>query len=410
MTDQSQPDVQLRRTLSLPMMTLYGVGTTIGAGIYVLVGKVAGAAGLLAPVSFVLAAVLAAFSAFSFAELSSRFPRSAGEAIYVTEGLGARRLGTAVGLLVVLSGIVSSATISIGAAGYFKTLFAVPDVPVIICVIVLLGAVAIWGIKEAVTIAAILTLFEIAGLALIIWVGRDAFASIPDVLSANPPVFDLAVLLGITSGVVLAFFAFIGFEDMVNVAEEVRDVHRNLPRAIILTLIFTTLIYVIVSLVATYSLPVDEVAASEAPLALIYTTATGRSPWPISLIGLVAVVNGALVQMIMGSRVLYGLARQGQVWSAFGTVNQRTRTPINATVAVTGTVLFFALALPLENLARLTSWIVLIVFAIVNLALFVLKMREPSPTGAITVPVWVPAAGFIVSTCFAVFQAIEFIV
>ena len=104
------------------MMILYGVGTTVGAGIYVLVGNVAGAAGLLAPVSFVMAAVLAAFSALSFAELSSRFPRSAGEAIYVTEGLGARRLGTIVGLLVVLSGIVSSATISIGAAGYLNTL------------------------------------------------------------------------------------------------------------------------------------------------------------------------------------------------------------------------------------------------------------------------------------------------
>lgn len=408
MTERPQPAMQLRRTLSLPMMTLYGVGTTVGAGIYVLVGKVAGAAGLLAPVSFVLAALLAAFSALSFAELSSRFPRSAGEALYVSEGLGARRLGTIVGLLVVLSGIVSSATISIGAAGYLNTLIVAPDTPAIIGIILLLGAIAVWGIREAVTIAAVLTLIEVAGLLLIVWVGRGAFGAIPEAVSAQPPILDLAVLGGVASGVVLAFFAFIGFEDMVNVAEEVRDVRRTLPRAIILTLVITTLIYLVVSLVATFSLPVAQVAASDAPLALIYAEATGRSPWPISLIGLVAVVNGALIQIIMGSRVLYGLARQEQFFPVFGMVNRHTRTPIAATVAVTGTVLVFALALPLENLARLTSLIVLVVFAIVNLALVVLKIRQPAAADGVVFPIWIPIVGFGVSAIFVVFQTVEF--
>lgn len=390
------------------MMTLYGVGTTVGAGIYVLVGKVAGAAGLLAPVSFVLAALLAAFSALSFAELSSRFPRSAGEALYITEGLGTRRLGTVVGLLVVLSGIISSAAISIGAAGYLNTLVTVPDVAAIIAIIILLGAIAAWGIRQAVAVAAGLTLVEVVGLALIVWVGRDAFGAIPAAVSAQPPVFNIAVLGGVASGVILAFFAFIGFEDMVNVAEEVRDVRRNLPRAIILTLVITTLIYLVVSLVATFSLPVAQVAASDAPLALIYTEATGRSPLPISLIGLVAVVNGALIQIIMGSRVLYGLAQQGQIFAAFATVNPYTRTPIIATVAVAGTVMAFALALPLENLARLSSLIVLAVFALVNLALVVLKMRKPTPPDGIVFPIWVPVIGFVVSAIFVVFQTVEF--
>lgn len=408
MMESPQPAVQLRRTLSLPMMTLYGVGTTIGAGIYVLVGKVAGSAGLLAPVSFVLAAVLAAFSALSFAELSSRFPRSAGEALYITEGLGARRLGTFVGLLVVLSGIISSAAISIGAAGYLNTLVTVPDTPVIIGIILLLGAIAAWGIRQAVTVAALLTLVEIVGLLLIVWVGRDAFAAIPETLAAYPPTFDMALIGGVASGVILAFFAFIGFEDMVNVAEEVRDVRRTLPRAIILTLVITTLIYLVVSLVATFSLPVAQVAASEAPLALIYTEATGRSPLPISLISLVAVVNGALIQIIMGSRVLYGLAQQGQIFAAFGVVNPYTRTPIIATVAVVGTVMAFALTLPLENLARLSSLIVLAVFALVNLALAVLKIRKPTPPDGIVFPLWVPVTGFAVSAIFVVFQTLEF--
>jgi amino acid transporter len=278
------------------MITLYGVGTTIGAGIYVLVGKVAGAAGLLAPLSFGLAALLAGFSALSFAELSARFPRSAGEAVYVNEGLRNRRLGTVVGLLVVLTGIISSAAIAIGAAGYLNTLVTVPSEPVVVGIIIALGAIAAWGIREAVTIAVVLTLIEIAGLLLIVWVGRDAFAAIPETLAAQPPEFDLAVLLGVGSGVILAFFAFIGFEDMVNVAEEIRDVRRTLPRAIILTLVITTVIYLVVALVAAFSLPIEQVAASEAPLALIYTEATGKRPIPISLISLVAVVNGALIQ------------------------------------------------------------------------------------------------------------------
>jgi amino acid transporter len=408
MTESDQPAVELRRTLSLPMMTLYGVGTTVGAGIYVLVGKVAGAAGLFAPMSFVLAALLATFSALSFAELSSRFPRSAGEALYVSEGLGARRLGTIVGLLVVLSGIVSSATISIGASGYLNTLVAVPNPLAIVAIIFLLAAIAIWGIREAVTVAAVLTLIEVGGLLLVVWVGRDAFAAVPAAFSAHPPIFDLAVLVGVASGVILAFFAFIGFEDMVNVAEEVRDVRRTMPRAIILTLVITTVIYLVVSIVATFSLPLAQISASEAPLALIYTSVTGKPPLPISLIGLVAVVNGALIQIIMGSRVLYGLSRQGQISSVFGSVNRRTHTPIVATLAVSGLVLFFALALPLENLARLTSLVVLFVFAIVNLALLVLKMRQPASGDAITVPIWVPAVGFVVSAFFVLFQSAEF--
>lgn len=408
MTELRHPTVQLRRTLSLPMMTLYGVGTTVGAGIYVLVGKVAGVAGLLAPLSFLLAALLATFSALSFAELSARFPRSAGEALYVTEGLGLRRFGTFIGLLVVLSGIVSSATITIGAAGYVNSLVATPSTPVIVGIIILLGAVAVWGIREAVTVAAVLTLIEVAGLLLIVWVGRDAFAAIPATLSAVPPSSNLAVLGGVLSGVILAFFAFVGFEDMVNVAEEIQDVRRNLPRAIILTLVITTIIYLLVSVVATFTLPVAQVAESDAPLSLIYTEITGRSPLLITLIGLVAVFNGALIQIIMGSRVLYGLAQRGQFFRACAEINKRTHTPIIATVAVVIAVLVFALALPLENLARLTSLIVLFVFAVVNLSLFVLKVRQAAPVDGVVVPIWVPIVGFVVSAAFVLFQMAEF--
>lgn len=400
----------LRRSLSLTLMTLYGVGTTIGAGIYVLVGKVAGAAGLLAPVSFLVAAALAAFSALSFAELASRYPYSAGEAVYVREGTGLRWLSTTVGLFVALSGIVSAATISIGFAGYFNTLVAAPAPLVITCVVLCLGLIAAWGIREAVALAAVLTILEVAGLVFIIWIGRDVFGDIPSVISSAPALPGGAIAAGIASGVVLAFFAFIGFEDMVNVAEEIRDVDRTLPRAVILTLVITTIIYLAVMLVIAFGLPPAVSGASEAPLALFYTTTTGRSPELITLISLVAVVNGALVQTIMASRVLYGLAKQGQFFRAFAAVHPVTRTPVYATAAVVVLVLLFALALPIETVARLTSLIVLVVFALVNLSLLRLKLRADTiPHAEMTVPAWVPAIGLVASAFFAAYQLVEFL-
>ena len=148
---------QLRRTLSLPLLTLYGLGTTIGAGIFALIGKVAGNAGLFAPLSFLVASLLAAFSALSFAELSARFPRAAGEAVYVREGLRSHRLALAVGLLVAVSGTVSAAAIVNGAVGYVHEFVGLPGVVIIIGIVLALGLAAAWGIRESVTLASLLT-------------------------------------------------------------------------------------------------------------------------------------------------------------------------------------------------------------------------------------------------------------
>jgi amino acid transporter len=161
----------LKRSLSLPLITLYGLGTTIGAGIYVLVGKVAGRAELFTPMAFLVAGLLAGLTALSFAELSARYPKSAGEALYVRKGLGSARLALAVGLMVVLTGVISAAAISVGAAGYMMELLALPP-SVLIAVIVLgLGSLAAWGIIESVVAACAFTLIEVAGLLLIIWAG-----------------------------------------------------------------------------------------------------------------------------------------------------------------------------------------------------------------------------------------------
>lgn len=394
---------QLRRRLTLPLLTLYGVGTTVGAGIYVLVGKVGGEAGLFAPLSFVLAGILAGLSGCSFAELSSRFPRSAGEALYVRQGLRSVSLSTGVGLLVVLGATISAATITHGFVGYLVDVIAIEPWLAKLLILALLGTIAAWGILEAVSIAAILTIVEIGGLLLLLWAGRGTLVGLPAAL--DELTFDHDSGIGLLSGAILAFFAFIGFENTVNVAEEVRDARRTLPRAIFLTLVITTTLYIAVALVAALGAPATELARSDAPLVFLYERFTGEPATLLSAIALVAVVNGALIQIVMAARVLYGLSQHGQAPRVFGKVSVRTQTPIVATLCITVLVAVATLLFPIVTLARFTSLVILVVFLLVNLALVAMKQRDRAPKqDGLSFPLWVPAAGAATSAFLAVFE------
>ena len=390
----------LKRGLNLPLLVLYGLGTTIGAGIYALLGKVAGNAGLHAPFAFLFSAVLVAFSAFSFAELCSRLPRSAGEAVYVQQGFGLKWLALLVGLLVILAGMVSCATLARAFVGYFQELLPLPSWVGILAVVLLLGAVAAWGITESALLAAVVTLLEVGGLVVVVWSGWGALAELPALWPQIVPPLEGGVWLGMLSAVVVAFYAFIGFEDMVNVAEEVQDVERSLPRAIMLTLALTSLLYFLIGLVAVLALPIADLAGSEAPLALLIQRTTGGSGAWISLIAIIAVLNGALIQIIMGARVLYGLSTQGWLPRVFAEVHPRRHTPVKATLAVCAVILVLALLLPLETLARGTSLVTLVIFALVNLALWRIKGRSAAPPGTVAYPRWISLCGFVV--CVAV--------
>lgn len=299
---------ELIRRLSLPLLVFYGIGTILGAGIYVLVGKVAGEAGFYAPFSFLLASLLAAFSAFSYAELAARFPRSAGEAIYIEEGFAIKNLSMLVGLMIVVVGIVSTATLAHGFAGYLKIFFDFPDSLIVISLVIFIGFVCAWGIKQSVIIASVMTVVEIIGLLIILYVGRDAFSLIPVKIPEMIPSYDMSIWVGIFMGSFIAFYAFIGFEDIVNVAEEAIKPRINIPLAIIISLVVTTLFYVLISVVAVLLVSPQKLASSHAPLAMIYSLTTGQSPLVITVISLISVINGALIQVIMASRVLYGMS------------------------------------------------------------------------------------------------------
>lgn len=399
----------LRRSLSLPLLTLYGLGTTIGAGVYVLLGKVVQLAGLYAPISFILSCAIAAFSAFTFAELAARFPKSAGEAVYVHEGFNSRRFAILIGLLVVAAGTVSSATIVSGYVGYLREFIDIADWPAILLTLIGLGCIAVWGITQSVTIAAIGTLIEIGGLVLIIWGGQSQLAEVPDRLPELMPPLDADIWLGIVGGGVLAFYAFLGFEDIVNVVEETREPERSLPRAIIATLLITLVLYTLLSVIGVLSLSVETLGESEAPLALLYRETTGASSGFIAAIAIFSVLNGALIQIIMGSRVLYGMGAQGWLPEIFASVGNRTQTPIFATVVIVLAVAVFAIWFPLVGLAQMTSFLALVVFASANAALIRLKHRIGDVGSGFRVPIWVPVVGLCVCSAFALYQIVGFL-
>jgi len=388
----------------LPLLVMYGLGTTVGAGIYVLIGKIAEVAGFYAPASFLLASLAVAFTALSYAELVSRYPLSAGEAVYVQEGFNIRPLSVLVGLLVVVAGIVSTATLAKGVAGYLDLFINLPDWVSIVVVITILSAIAAWGITESVSVAAIFTLLEIGGLVLVLWVARDSLGEGIIHLPNMFPPFKLEVWSGVFLGSFLAFYAYIGFEDMVNVAEEVKNPQRNFPVAIVLVLVITTILYIAIALTAVTLASVSELAKSEAPLALLYTKATGQKAVMLGLLSICAIINGALIQIIMASRILYGMANRSWLPQVLAKVNPVTRTPIIATVSLGVAIIVMALFIPLVTLASATSTVILVTFALVNIALIRIKLKVTPAPGVYSCPIWVPVLGFLISCIFVIFR------
>lgn len=402
------PDNPLNRTLSLPVVTLYGLGTIIGAGIYVLIGEVAGASGYLTPVAFLIASIIACFSAFSFAELSSRFPLSAGEAVYVDRAFGVRAFSIIIGLIMVCVGIIASATLARGFVGYLNALYPMDEQLAILILMLFLGGVAAWGIAQSAWVAVLSTLIEIAGLLAVIWAARGNLSAAPDLLATALAQCSVADLRGILAGSFISFFAFLGFEDIVNLAEEVKNPSRNLPWAVILSLLIAATLYLGIAIAAVATVTPAELAGDQAPLALVFERATGATPVFIIVISIAAIINGTLIMLIMATRILYGMSSQQWLPATLSSVKKRTRTPLVSTLLIASLILVLALWLPVATLAVSTSFLTLLVFLSVNLALLVIKLRERSlgatPTGHLSYPLWLPLAGAMSSAAFILTQ------
>lgn len=379
----------LQRRIGPGLLTAYGVGVMVGAGIYVLVGAVAGHAGIYAPLAFLLAGLIAAPTALSYCEFSTRLPEAAGEAAYVGQGLGVPALALLVGLAIIAAGTVSAGAVLRGGVGYLTNVLPVADTTAILALGLLLTAVAVIGVLESLALAAVFTAIELVGLGLVIWAGASAPA-VADWTAPGPLVWS-----GVGLGAVLAFFAFIGFEDIVNMAEETDRPTRTLPIAILLSLSLTTLVYALVTFAAVRVVPVADLAQSTSPLTLVWRASQGGDAAFLSSIAVFAALNGVLAQIVMASRVLFGLGRRSAALSIFHRAHPRLGTPVLATMLIGGAVTLCALFVPFATLAETTSAILLFVFVLVNLALIFTKRREPD--APFSVPMAVPVIGLVLA-------------
>ena len=404
--DVAGGELTLRRSISLWQMTLYSAGGMLGAGIYGLIGQVAGEVGSAIWLAFALSLVAAGLTGLSYASLGSRYPR-AGGAAYITQRAYRRSLLThVVGLTVACSGFTS---IAAGARVVGENLQALPllaGLPtnmLALGYLVLVGALVYRGIRESMWANVIFTLVEAGGLLLVIAVGVRFWGS------ANLLEFPAGTetetglpLVFLVQGMVLTFYAFLGFEDALNVAEELKNPRRDLPLGLVMALGLTVIIYMGVSISAVSVVPWQELAEANAPLAEVMARA---APWfPAGLfiaITIFAVANTGLINYVTASRLLYGMARDRHLPRALSRIHPVRRTPSVAIGLIFVVIVLLILWGDISELASATVLLLLLVFSVINSALVILKLRPGEPQGAFELPIAVPALGAVV--CFVMF-------
>jgi amino acid transporter len=372
------PDPVLRRALNLPWLVFYGVGVTVGAGVFALIGEVVRVSGDHAVLAFLVAGLVAAFTALSYAVLASAYPRAAGEAIYVKMGFG-EMAGRVVGLGVVAIAITSSAVISLAFAGYLGALTGFHSSASVVGVVTLLGLVAWYGVRESVGFASLITVLEVGTLAVVVIGGFPLLATDGAMARLVALPSESTTLVAVFAGAFLAFFAYIGFEDIENMAEETKDPHTAIPAAILWTLGISVALYGLVAAVAVSFPDRTALVNSDAPLALLFERSTGYPAAPIAAMASIAMINGILVQIVMASRVLYGMAREGMIPAALGKLDAKRATPWLAILILTAAILALALFVPFLRLASLTSFIMLLIFFTVNASLYIIGARSGAP-------------------------------
>lgn len=411
MSETSKPE--LRRSLGLAAVIFYGVGDILGAGIYALIGKIAGIAGPGSWIAFAIALGVALLTALSYAELGSRFPRSGGESYFCQHAFRSPAIGLLIGWLVLTSGVVSLATVARASTGYLLNLMDVPlSVPLqwgcMFLFLLTLAAINFWGIEQSSKTNIVCTLVETAGLLLVIVVGLAFLAGQPQTPDAvvRPASFH-PTWIAIGQGAAIAYFAFIGFEDMVNVAEEMRSPERDLPIAILVAVAIAGTIYVVVVWIAVVIVPPAQLAESNAPMIAVVNRAAPDIPsWLFTVIALFAVANTALLNFVMASRLLYGMSQQLLVPQWLGIVHHRTNTPTHAIIVVFFAALVLAVSGSLVFLAGTTSLLLLVVFFSVNVALVTVKFRDGVGPN-FRVPAAIPIIAAIASATLVCFLPVK---
>lgn len=378
MSTQTAPTA-LNPTISRRMLTVFVIGDVLGAGIYALVGEVGGEVGGAIWASFLLAGVLALFTAASYAELVTKYPKAAGAALYVHRAFHSDFFTFVVAFAVMASGVTSAATLATAFGGdYLSEFVDLPTVLVGVLFVAVISLINFRGIKESVGINLGLTTIELGGLLLVVVIG---LAFLLDGGGDPGRALDFksgdAVPVVILAGASLAFFALIGFEDSVNVAEETRDPSRVFPRALFLGLGIAGLVYMLVTVIASMAVPTEKLVGSDGPLLEV----VDQGPLAVSTklfaaIALFALTNGALINLIMASRLVYGMSNEGIVPAALGRVHAGRKTPWVAIVFTASLAALLVVIGDLDTLADTTVLLLLFVFVCVNTAVLVLRKEQ----------------------------------
>ncbi|BDI23419.1 APC family permease [Herbiconiux sp. L3-i23] len=398
-TDADSRPGGLKRVITAPLLFAFIVGDTLGAGIYTLVGSMANDVGGVIWLPLLIALVVALLTAGTYAELITKYPHAGGAARYVDRAFGIPYLSFVVGFLMMASGITTAASLANAFAGdYLAALIDVPPVPTAIAFIAILTLINLRGVRESLTANLVASVIEVSGLVIVIFCAALFFGGGDGdparLLEFNP---DVAPLQGAFAASVIAFFSFLGFEAAANMAEEVKNPSKAYPRALFGALATAAVVYLLIALGAVITLPIDELAQSSGPLLDVVEASGAAVPsWLFGLIALVAIANGALLFMVMASRVGYGLAESGLLPSVFGRVLPNRRTPWVSIVFVGALTIGLSFLGDVSTLAETTVLLLLLVFLSANVSVLVLK-KDKVEHDHFSVPKVVPVLAIIAS-------------
>jgi amino acid transporter len=414
--DTAEQQPELKRVMGPGLLLLFVVGDILGTGVYALTGQVAGEVGGAAWLPFLIAFLIATITAFSYLELVTKYPQAAGAALYAHKAFGIHFFTFLVAFVVMCSGITSASTASQAFASNLIKGFGLDWGKIGIAAIALLfmaglAAVNFRGVSESVKLNVGLTIVEITGLLLVIVVGLWAFTQGGDNLDFSRVILfenegERSTFVAVTAATSLAFFAMVGFEDSVNMAEETKDPVRIFPKVLLSGLTIAGIVYVLVSIIAVALVPIGDLTASKTPLVDVVEAAAPGLPIGtlFPFITMFAVSNTALINMLMASRLIYGMARQHVLPPVLGSVHKTRRTPwvaILFTTAVAFGLIFYVSAFASDSaisvLGGTTSLLLLAVFAMVNIAVLVLRRDVKNTGGHFKTPTVLPVIGCIAS-------------
>lgn len=396
----------LRRAVTGPLLFLFILGDVLGAGVYALIGEMAGTAGGLVWLAFGVALVMALLTAFSYAELVTKYPKAGGSAVFAERAFKSPLVAFLVGFAMLSAGVVSAAGLSLAFTGeYLAAFIKVPQVPAALVFLALVALVNAWGIKESLRANVVMTIIESSGLVLVIvlgsWVIGRGDANLSGAFTAPA---ETSVWLAVLGSALVAFYSFVGFETSANLAEEVRDVSRVYPRALFGALATAGVVYVLLGFIAPAVVAPAQLAESSGPLLEVVTAAGLAVPELFAAIALIAVANGALLTMIMASRLAYGMAKDDLLPTPLARVLPGRRTPGVAIVVTTVIAMILAATGELIDLASTVVLLLLFVFLSTNVAVLVLR-RDKVDHHHFRTPVIMPILA--IASCIVLFTQQE---